>query len=162
MSARKRFDRRVCLLQQEAELVDAVQQAVAREGLERKLHGRAVGQRERASLASRCCSSHAGIRQQPGVRLLVDDDRQQAVLERVAAEDVGDLGADHGVEAEVQQRPGRVLARGAAAEVAAGDEDRAARGLGLFSTKSGFGAAVGVVAPVGEQPACQAFLAWSW
>ena len=36
------------------------------------------------------------------VRLGLDDDRQQAVLERVVAEDVGERGADHGAEAEVR------------------------------------------------------------
>ena len=82
----------------------------------------------------------AGVREQPGVRRLVDEHRQQAVLQAVGAEDVRELGADHGVEAEVLQRPRRVLARGAAAEVAAGDQDaRSPAASGWFSTKSGFG-----------------------
>ena len=80
----------------------------------------------------------------------VDDDRQQAVLERVAPEDVGERGADHRAEAEAGERPRRVLARGAAAEVVARQQDLRALGVGVFRTKSGFGA-VGVVAPVGEQ-----------
>jgi hypothetical protein len=49
------------------------------------------------------------------------------------------LGADHGADAEVEQRPGRVLARGAAAEVAPGDQHAAARACGVFRMKSGFG-----------------------
>jgi hypothetical protein len=69
---------------------------------------------------------------------LADDDRQNAVLEAVVVEDVGEAGGDHAADAEIEQRPGRVLARGAAAEIVAGDEDlRIAPGR-LLSTKSGF------------------------
>ena len=58
--------------------------------------------------------------------LLRQNDREQAVLERVAAEDVGEAGGDDGLEAVVLQRPHGVLARGAGAEVGAGDQDRGA------------------------------------
>ena len=50
-------------------------------------------------------------------------DRQDAVLEAVVVEDVGERGGDHAADAEVEQRPGRVLARGAAAEVLARHQD---------------------------------------
>ena len=50
------------------------------------------------------------------------DHGQQAVLEAVVVEDVGEAGGDHAADAEVQQRPGRVLAARAAAEVVAGDQ----------------------------------------
>ena len=56
--------------------------------------------------------------------LLVEDHRQQPDLGAVDVEDVGEGGRDDRLEAEVLQRPGGVLARGAAAEVAPGDEDR--------------------------------------
>src|SRR6202012_3395337 len=55
--------------------------------------------------------------------LLVDDDRQDAVLEAVGEEDVAKARADHGADAAFLQRPHRALARGAAAEVRSGDED---------------------------------------
>ena len=63
--------------------------------------------------------------------LRVDDDRQQAVLERVALEDVGAAGRDDRLDAPGDERPRRVLARRAAAEVVAGEEDPAAGHLGL-------------------------------
>src|SRR6218665_1586018 len=47
----------------------------------------------------------------------LQDHRQQAVLEAVVVEDVGERGGDDAANAEVVQRPGRVLARGAAAEI---------------------------------------------
>ena len=52
-----------------------------------------------------------------------DLDRQHAVLEAVVVEDVAERGRDHAADAEIHQRPGRVLARGAAAEIVAGDQD---------------------------------------
>ena len=54
---------------------------------------------------------------------LGDDAGDEALLARVAAEDVGEPGAQHDLEAEVAQRPDGVLAAGAGAEVGAGDED---------------------------------------
>jgi len=48
------------------------------------------------------------------------------------AEDVGDLGADDGPEAMIDERPRCVLARGAAAEVAPRDEHLAGGGGGLI------------------------------
>ena len=52
-----------------------------------------------------------------------DRDRQDAVLEAVVVEDVGEGRRDHAADAEVQQRPRGVLARGAAAEIVARDDD---------------------------------------
>ena len=46
-------------------------------------------------------------------------DQQEAVLERIVEEDVGEGGADHHTDSVVDQRPGRVLAARAAAEVVA-------------------------------------------
>ncbi len=61
------------------------------------------------------------------------------------------------LNAVVRQRPGRVLARGAAAEVAARDEDRAALRFGLVQREVRAGLAVGVVAPLGEEVLAEAF-----
>ena len=53
-------------------------------------------------------------------------DRQQAVLEAVVEEDVGEARRDDRAESRTAERPGRVLARGAAAEVLAREQDRGA------------------------------------
>ena len=56
--------------------------------------------------------------------LVGDDDGQHAVLEGVVEEDVSEGGRDNALDAEVEERPGGVLARAAAAEVGARhDED---------------------------------------
>jgi hypothetical protein len=54
---------------------------------------------------------------------LGDLDRQDAVLEAVVVEDVAELGRDDAADAEVEQRPRRMLAARAAAEIVAGDEN---------------------------------------
>jgi hypothetical protein len=107
------------LLQQEAKLVDTVQQAVAREGIDREINASPRGQLQGAPLQIDADFAAGIDRSARSLVALIDDDGQQAVLQRVVAEDVGDLGADDRAEAVIQQCPGRVFARGAAAEIAA-------------------------------------------
>src|SRR5688572_9075948 len=95
------------------------------------------------------------MREQPAMRVLADDDRQQAVLETVAPEDVGDLGTDHRAESPVVKRPRGVLTRGTAAEVATGHQDPAALRLRLIEHEVGARVTRRVVAPVGEQRGTQ-------
>src|SRR6185436_19227043 len=137
------------LLEQEAELVDAVHEAVAREAVDREGHALAVRfERRRLEIDAHL---GAGIVEQPAMSLQVDDDGQQAVLQRVAAKDVGDRSAHDGANPEVEQRPRRVLARRAAAEVVAADEHARAAILGLVQNEVRKLAAVLSVAPVVEQ-----------
>ena len=77
--------------------------------------------------------------------------RQQAVGHGVAAEDVGERRRDHGAEAVVGERPGRVLARRAAAEIGAGQQNRRAGVARVVEDELGTGAAVGAEPPVVEQ-----------
>src|SRR5687768_16888487 len=76
--------------------------------------------------------------------------RQQADLPGVRAEDVAERRRDDDLEAVVLERPGGVLARGAAAEVPARDEDRGARGVGAVELE------VGVLDPVEEEKLAEA------
>src|SRR5262245_50719673 len=98
------------LREEELQLVDAFHQAVARERLDRKRRPAAVGQGDGGALEIDG-DLGAGIGQQLRVRLGFDHDREQAVLERVAAEDVGERGADDRADAVVVEGPDRVLAR---------------------------------------------------
>src|ERR1700688_2354140 len=54
---------------------------------------------------------------------LVDNDRENAVLEAVREKNVAKARADHGADAHLLQRPHRAFTRGAAAEIRSGDED---------------------------------------
>jgi hypothetical protein len=58
-----------------------------------------------------------------GVDRWREGDRQEPVLQRVLTEDVGEGGRHHRAKAEIEQRPGRVLARAPAAEVASRHQD---------------------------------------
>ena len=82
-------------------------------------------------------------------------DEDDAVLAGVGEEDVGEGGGDDGAEAVLVDGPGGVLAGGAAAEVALGEEDFGALVLGLVEDEGGVGlAGVGAfldAAPVVEE-----------
>ena len=80
-----------------------------------------------------------------------DDDRQDAVLEAVVVEDVGKAGRDDAADAEIEQRPRRVLARRAAAEIVAGDDDLGVAVGRLVEDEIGVLRAVVVVAHLREQ-----------
>ena len=73
-------------------------------------------------------------------------------LPELLAEDVAEPRADHHLEPVVLQRPDRVLARRAGAEVGTGDQDRRAGVLRLVEHE------VRVVAPGREQPVLEAGL----
>src|SRR4051794_4600929 len=55
--------------------------------------------------------------------LLADADRQNAVLEAVVVKNIAERSRDHATDAEIQQRPRRVLAARATAEIIAGNQD---------------------------------------
>ena len=96
--------------------------------------------------------------EQSAVRLGIHDDRQQAILERIAAKDVGKGSGDDGPEAEASQRPGGVLAARPAAEVISSQENLGTLISGIIQHKIRFGRTVGVVAPVGKKIVAHAFL----
>ena len=58
------------------------------------------------------------------VKVGVDGDGQEPVLQRVVLEDVGERQGDDRANPPRRERPDRVLARRAAAEVPRRDEDR--------------------------------------
>src|SRR6185437_6746249 len=143
------------VLLQEAELVDAFQQAMARERFQLEADAAAVGQGDVLSLHVDA-QLDARVRQQPLVLGGGNHDREQAVFQRVVAEDVRDLAAQNRVDAVVQQRPRRVLARGTAAEVAPRHHDGAALRFRPVQREGGVVAAVGQIAPVVEAQLAQA------
>src|SRR6185437_13995044 len=110
-------------LERQRHVVQAVEQAMANlvVDLERDL---ASG--ETHLLLEQVDLAGAGVRQRAAV-LVGQDDRQQSDLGAVGVEDVGEARRDDRAKAVVLQAPRRVLARGAAAEVLAGDEDRVGR-----------------------------------
>ena len=110
----------VGLLERERDVVEPVEQPVAALGVELERHRAAVeADLERLEVDLALARLH-----QRAHLVLRQHDRQQADLRAVGEEDVGEGGRDDRLEAVVLQRPRRVLARRAAAEVRAGGEDR--------------------------------------
>src|SRR6185437_1567703 len=117
---------RSLLLHGETDVVEAVQQAVLAEGVDLEFHRAAVrpanfliGQIDR----QRRIGAALGVVEQFVEVVLADADRQNAVLEAVIVEDVAEGGRDHAADAEIEQRPQRVLAARAAAEIVARDQN---------------------------------------
>src|SRR5689334_7878135 len=114
------------LLHGKTDVVEAVQQAMLAEGVDVEMDGAAVGTLDllllEIDLDDRVGAA-ARIVHQLGDDVLRYLDRQDAVLEAVVVEDVGEILGDDAADAEVEQRPGRMLAARAAAEVGAGDDD---------------------------------------
>ncbi len=78
-------------------------------------------------------------------------DRQNAVLEAVVVEDIGERRGDDAADAEIEERPGGMLAGGAAAEVVARDQDLGLLVGLLVEDEVGVFLAVLVIAQLEEQ-----------
>src|SRR5487761_134250 len=151
-------DRRL-FLEGQADVVDAVEQALLAELIDFKMHDLAIGARD--GLARQVdgeprIRTLAGVVHQMRHGLSRQRDRQNAVLEAVAVEDVGEARRDHGANAEIEERPRRMLARRAAAEVLARHQDlRLAIGR-LVENEFGLLGAVGIIAQLVEQRLAEA------
>src|SRR5579864_246678 len=138
------------LLKYVAKFVDAFEQAMPGEAVDGKFDGAAAGQGE--GLGSQVDFDRGiGIGEQFGVDVARHDDGQKRVLECISTEDIGEGSADYGAKSVLQERPGRVLTRAAAAEIIAGEQDFGCFGLGLVQDEIRFRFASRVVAPVIEQ-----------
>ena len=106
---------RAGVLERDADVVEAVQQPVLDVGLDLELEDAGgAGDGLVVDVDPRLARLGDGA-----AVLLVEDRRQQPDLGAVDVEDVGEGRRDDRLEAEVLERPGGVLARGAAAEVGA-------------------------------------------
>src|SRR5690349_13557394 len=116
------------LREQVAELVGAREEHALGERVDLEVDGRAVRQ-EDALLGEVDGELGIGLAleqlEQSLVRDPVDDDRQDAVLEAVVAEDVGERRGQDRLHAPRRERPGRVLAGRPGAEVVADEQDPA-------------------------------------
>ena len=97
------------LFEGEPDIVEPVEQAVLAEGIDIEADRAAVGT---ADLLIRQVDGDGGVGAALGVVLQLlqvvgaDDDRQNAVLEAVVVENVGEGRRDDAADAEVEQRPG--------------------------------------------------------
>ena len=91
------------------------------------------------------------------VDLLRHDDRQERILEGVALEDIRERSADYRPEAELRQRPRGVLARTAAAEIVARQQNFRVLSARRVEDEIGLRIALRVIAPVAEELLVEAF-----
>ncbi len=82
---------------------------------------------------------------------IIEGHRQDAVIEAVVIEYVGKAGGDEAAEAIFQDRPRRVFARGAAAEVITCQQDAHTLVARLVEHEIRIRSAIFEVAPVGEE-----------
>src|SRR2546430_2752097 len=137
--------------ERERDVVESVQQAVLAKSVDVEPEYRAaVGGRDSlpfegdGELESR---KRCGVVKQALDIGLRQHDRQHAVLQAIIEKDVGERRSDDGAESVVAERPGRVLARAAAAEVAAGKQDLRAPVARLGGGQNPGRAAAGYVPP---------------
>src|SRR5690606_12865130 len=107
------------LVQRQPDVVEPVQQAIALEVVDVELDHTAVGTADFLGFevdGQRRVRAARGVVHELVEILRADRYRENAVLEAVIVEDVGEAGGDHAAYAEIEQRPGRVFARGSAAE----------------------------------------------
>jgi spore maturation protein CgeB len=153
-----RGDRRGAL-HGEADLVEAMHQAVLQPWVDVEADRLAVVARHRLVgkiHRQRRVGAALGMGHQPGELVRRHRDRQEAVLEAVLVKNVGERRRDHAPDAPVEERPRRMLARGAAAEIVACDENLRA-GIGrLIERKVGVGRAVRPPRDLGEEPFAEA------
>ena len=96
-----------------------------------------------------------GVVHQLGEVFLRHLDRKDAVLEAVIVENVGEAGRDDRANAEVEQGPGRMFARGAAAEIVFRNQDLRVPVGRLVEHEIGIFRAVVLVAHFRKQPLAQ-------
>src|SRR5690606_6038963 len=72
-------------------------------------------------------------------RRLRKADSQNAVLESIAGENIGEAGSDNGLDAEIAERPGGMFAARSATKIVARDQDRTARKGGVVQDMCGIG-----------------------
>src|SRR5262245_30253038 len=103
-----------------ADLVEAFEDAGFRKRIDGEAHRGAAVKRQR--LRSEV-DRHQQIRFQHCVNLRIHHDGKKSVLQAVLPEDVGEARRDDRFESEILQRPHGMLARTAAAEIIAGNEN---------------------------------------
>src|ERR1035437_6552018 len=139
------------LLQDVAEFVDALHQAVLGEGVHREFDRAAAGRGQRLVGQIDLHDGAGAGGEEFRVHVRRHHDWQQRILQRVLLENIGEAGRDHRAEAPLGKRPGSVLARTAAAEVVAGQQHLDALRRGPVEHEIGVRIARRVVAPIVEE-----------
>src|SRR5579863_1875730 len=114
------------LLQGEADFIEAVQEAMTAKPVDFQVECQPVIGGDllffQVHLQSITRKAADMLEKQFDLRL-AEMNREEPVLKAITVKDIGEGGRDDAAEAEIQKRPGRVLPRGAAAEIGPGHQD---------------------------------------
>src|SRR5262245_57300407 len=141
------------VLQGEADLIEPLQQALLAErvNVEMKAGARRGSHRLRRQINGEPVAGPGfHFFEQLGNFFGLQHDREHTVLEAVVKKDVGKARGDEAAESVIEQRPGRVLTRGAAAKVVTRQQDGRALVARLVEKERSIAGAVAAVAPVGK------------
>jgi hypothetical protein len=144
----------VGVLKRQCDVIEAVQQAMAAEGLdlEGAIEPVVVAQPAGLEVGGQLVSGIlCRAREQLVHCRIVQPDREHAVLEAVVVEDVGETRRDEHAKSVVGKRPGGVLAARATAEVAPRQEDAGTAVFGPVQLEIGIVRPVVVKPPIEEQ-----------
>jgi len=139
------------LLQQEVELVFAVEEAEARERIDGKGDLFAVWESQRLRFQ---IDGHlySGLGEESSMRFLIHYHGQESVLERVAPENICESGTHYGTKSVVQQGPWGVLAGRTATEVVPSHQHFTLSSVFLVENEVGPSISFLVVPPIGKEP----------
>ena len=147
-------------IQKVSYLIHAVEQALLREGIDRKCDPFAVWKRQ--CLGSQVHFDAQGVvlfkqSKEFLMSVAVDQHRKQPILQAIISEDVGEGGADDCAEAEIDKGPGCVFPGATAAKVIAGEEYAGAGAFRFVQYKLRLWIPLAVVSPIIKKDFGQSF-----
>src|SRR6202171_2442508 len=161
------FDRRLGLesfnfrgfLQGQAGIVETVREAMFVERIDIEGDDAAIGAANFLGFEidrERRIGAALGVIHELGEVFWRNNDRKNTVLEAVVIENIGKTRRDDAADSKVEERPGSMLARGAATEIISRDKNFGFAIGRLVQDERGIFGSILLVAEFGEKPAAQA------
>jgi len=145
----------VFVLEQETQLVDACQQTLPSKPIDLKSKPPTIRQFD---LATRQVNRQFNARMIQQITMLTfrQHHREQAVLQGIAAKNVGDLARQHRAKSRIEQGPGRVLTRRTATKISPRHENLRTARARLVQHEFRIRRAISAIAPIVKREAPEA------
>src|ERR1700730_17458480 len=147
------------LLQGQAGIVETVREAMFAERVDIEVDDAAIGAANFLGFEidrERCIGAALGVIHELGEVYWRNNDRKNTVLEAVVIENIGKTRRDDAADSKVEERPGSMLARGAATEIIFRDKNFGFAIGRLVQDELGIFRSILLVAEFGEKAAAQA------
>src|ERR1700720_4353236 len=147
------------LLQGQTDIVETVREAMFAERVDIEGDDSAIGAANFLGFEinrERRIGAALGVIHELGEVVWRDNDRKNTVLEAVVVENIGKTRRNDAADSKVEERPGRMLARGAATEIIFRDKNFSFAIGRLVQYELGVFGSILIVAELGEKPAAQA------